>query len=226
MQIMNSRKRILLTLGILALMATAVSAGTFALFTTSTAVPNELFSTGTLSIGASPASAIASLSNMLPGDTVTGLATISNTGTEDLTSYDLATAVTAGTPTNPNALTTDTTNGLKMWIQRCTVAYTGTGAAATCSGGTASDVVGTSAAPVAIVTSAALSSNAFCTTNAAVTAAVRTARGTTCDPAITGGNDYLKVRVSLPSAAGNSFQTLSTTLSFTVSGSQAHGANF
>jgi spore coat-associated protein N len=223
---MNSRKRILLTLGILALMATAVSAGSFALFTTSTAVPNELFSTGTLSIGASPASAIASLSNMLPGDTVTGLETLSNTGTEDLTSYQLVTSVTAGTPTNPNLLTSDATNGLHLWIQRCTVAYTGTGAAATCSGGSASDVVGTSASPVAILNTSSLSSNAFCTANVAMTAAVRTARGTTCDPAITGGNDYLKVRVSLPSAAGNTFQTLSTTLSFTFSGNQASGANF
>jgi hypothetical protein len=221
----NSRKRILLTLGILALLVTAVSAGSFALFTASTAVPNELFSTGTLSIGASPSSAIVSLSNMLPGDTVTGLETISNTGTEDLTSYQLVTSVTAGTPTNPNVLTSDTTNGLKVWIQRCSAAYTGTGAAATC-GATASDVVGTSAAPVPIVNTFSLSSSSFCTTNAAVTAAIRTARGNTCDPAITGGNDYLKVRVTLPSTAGNSFQTLSTTLSFTFNGNQANGANF
>lgn len=222
---MNSRKRILLSLGILALMVTAISAGSFALFTASTAVPNELFSTGTLSIGASPASALTTLSNMLPGDTVTGLETLTNTGTEDLTSYQLVTTITAATPTNPNVLTSDATNGLRVWIQRCSVAYTGTGASANC-GGTPSDVVGTTGAPVAIVNSFSLSTNAFCTTNAAVTAAVRTARGTTCDPAITGGNDHLKVRVSLPSTADNSFQTLSTTLSFTFNGNQANGANF
>jgi spore coat-associated protein N len=222
---MNSRKRILLTLGILALMATAVSAGSFALFTASTAVPNELFSTGTLSIGASPTSAIASLTNMLPGDTVSGLETLTNTGTEDLTSYQLVTAVTAATPTNPNVLTSDTTNGLHVWIQRCSAAWTGTGAAATC-GASVSNVVGTSGAPVSIVGTYSLSSNAFCTTNAAVTAAIRTARGTTCDPAITGGVDYLKVRVSLPSSADNTFQTLSSTLSFTFSGNQANSANF
>src|SRR3979409_1259011 len=93
--IMNSRTRILLTMGILALMATAVSAGSFALFTASTAVPNELFSTGTLSIGASHTSAIAALTNTLPGDTVSGLETLTNTGPEALTSYQLVTAVTA-----------------------------------------------------------------------------------------------------------------------------------
>ena len=224
---MTTRRRVLLSLGILAAMATVVSLGSYALFTASAPVPNELFSTGTLSIGTSPSSAIATLSNMLPGDTVTGLETLTNTGSEDLTSYQLVTSVTAATPTNPNVLTTDATNGLLMWVQRCSVAYTGTGSSATC-GGTPHDVVGTSAAPVAILNTFSLSSNAFCTTNAAVTAAVRTARGTTCDGNITGGTDFLKVRVSLPSGAGtgNTFQGLSTTLSFTFDGSQASGANF
>ena len=222
---MNTRKRVLLTLGILALMATAVSAGTFALFTVTTAVPGELFSTGTLSMSASPASALATLSNMVPGDSITGLETLTNSGTEDITAYQLVTTVTAGTPTNPNVLTSDATNGLRVWVQRCPTAYSGSGVSSTCASG-AVDVVGTSAAPVAIVNTFSLSSNAFCTTNGAVTAGVRTARGTTCDSNIPSGVDHLKVRVSLPTTADNTFEGLSTTLTFSFDGSQAAGASF
>ena len=123
-----------------------------------------------------------------------------------------------------NSLTTDAANGLQLWVSRCTQAWTGSGFSATC-GGTATDVVGTSAAPTALTATSphSMSGGALCTSNAAVTSAVRTARGVTC--AIT-GSDYLKVRVSLPSSADNTFQGLSTTATFTWQGQQASGANF
>ena len=123
-----------------------------------------------------------------------------------------------------NVLTTDATNGLHLWVPRCSQAWTGAGAAATC-GGAQTDVVGTSAAPVSLTTGSpyTMAAGALCTSNAAVTAAIRTARGVACGAT---GSDYLKVRVSLPNSADNTFQGLSTTATFTWQGQQAAGANF
>jgi hypothetical protein len=219
------RRKLLLSLGVLGVTTGVLAVGTYALFSANTTSASNLFATGTLTLSNSnSASATVTLSNMIPGDSVTGLVTVQNTGTEDLTGYQLATAVTAGTPTNPNALTTDATNGLQVWMSRCSQAWSGSGASATC-GGTVSDVVGTSAAPVAITTGSpfSLASGALCTSSAAVSAATRTARNTTCTVT---GNDYLRARVSLPSSAGNSFQGLSTTLSLTFQGTQATGSGF
>jgi hypothetical protein len=219
------RRKLLLSLGVLGVTTGVLAVGTYALFSANTTSASNLFATGTLTLSNSnSASATVTLSNMIPGDSVTGLVTVQNTGTEDLTGYQLATAVTAGTPTNPNALTTDATNGLQVWMSRCSQAWSGSGASATC-GGTVSDVVGTSAAAVAITTGSpfSLASGALCTSSAAVSAATRTARNTTCTVT---GNDYLRARVSLPSSAGNSFQGLSTTLSLTFQGTQATGSGF
>ncbi len=219
------RHKLLLSLGVLGVASGLLAAGTYALFSTNTSSASNLFATGTLSLSNSnSAYATVTLNNMVPGDSVTGLVTIQNTGTQDLSGFQLATAVTAGSPTNPNALTTDTTNGLQIWVARCSQAWSGSGAGATC-GGTASDVVGTSAAPVAITSGSpfSLAPGAFCTSSAAMTAATRAARNTTCTVT---GNDYLRVRVSLPSTAGNSFQGLGTTLTFTFQGTQVTGIGF
>jgi predicted ribosomally synthesized peptide with SipW-like signal peptide len=219
------RRKLLLSLGVLGVTTGVLAVGTYALFSANTTSASNLFATGTLALSNSNSvSATVTLSNMIPGDSVTGLVTIQNTGTEDLTAYQLATAVTAGTPTNPNLLTTDATNGLQIWVSRCSVAWTGSGSTATC-GGTVTDVVSTSAAPEAIApgTPFSLGSGALCTSSAAVTAATRTARNTTCTVT---GNDYLRARVSLPSSAGNTFQGLSSTLGFTFQGTQATGSGF
>ncbi len=155
---------------------------------------------------------------MIPSDSVAGLITIQNTGTEDLTSYALSTTVGGA----PNVLTTDAVKGCQVWVARCTGAWTGSGSAATCSG-TQTDALGTAVAPVAIgAASTSLAANAFCVSSG-VTAAVRTARGTVCSLT---GSDYLKVRVSLPAAADNAFQNLSTTFTLNFNASQAAGAAF
>jgi hypothetical protein len=219
---MSIKKRALGSLVIVGALFAFVTGGTFALFNASTASGGNLFSTGTLTLSNSNgASATATLANMVPGDSITGLVSVQNTGSEDLTQYAMAAAVTGGAP---NVLTTDATNGLQVWVARCSQAWTGTGVTATC-GGSQTDVVATLAAPRALTTGSpyTMAGGALCTTNAAVTAAIRTARGTTC--AMT-GSDYLKVRVSLPSAADNTFQGLSTTVSFTWQGQQATGTNF
>src|ERR1700704_3279233 len=105
------RRKLLLSLGVLGVTSGLLAAGTYALFSANTTSASNLFATGTLTLSNSnAASATVTLSNMIPGDSVTGLVTIQNTGTQDLAGYQLATAVTAGSPTNPNMLSIDTTN--------------------------------------------------------------------------------------------------------------------
>ena len=64
-------RKLTLTAVALLAFAGAVSAGTLALFTDQAAVGANLFSTSTIDITATPASAIVSLSAMVPGDSVT-----------------------------------------------------------------------------------------------------------------------------------------------------------
>lgn len=219
---MNNKKRLIVSLVLLSLLATVAIFGTFAFFGSSaTASTGNLFATGTLTETTDhPASAIATLSNMVPGDSSTGLVQVNNTGSEDITSPTLAVALTSAT----SLLDSDATKGLHLYVSRCSVAWTGVGVAATCTGGTTTDVIGTSAVPVPIVGSYSEDANALCSTSA-LAISQRTARGDTCG--IT-GSDYLKVRVNLPDPGSldNSVQGLSSTFSFTFSGSQPPAHNF
>ncbi len=234
---MSSLKKFLLSLVILGSVTSAIGAGTFASFTATTSNPGNTFATGTLTIDTDHSGAsFVGLTGMIPGDSVAALLTIQSTGTEDMT-YTLTTDVTATTAgavppaSNLNVLTTDTTNGLQLYVQRCSQAWTGSGASSTC-GGTAADVVGTSASPVALIgsggantyTSAARSMGTLCDSD--VTGATRSARSTTCSNTASSSSDYLKIRVSLPSSADNGFQGRSATARFTWDGTSVSGVSF
>lgn len=197
---MKNSKRILLSAMVLGVLTTLMTVGTYALWTTSTATAGNVFATGTLSLANDhSSSAVASLSNMVPGDTVTGLLTVTNSGSEDITAYLLTT-----TASPSSLLDTDTVNGLHVYIQRCSQAWTGTGPTATC-GGTRTDVVGTSGAPVPIIMSnQSMGIGSFA-------------------PA---ANDFLKATVSLPSGADNTFQGKTSTIVLTFNGNQRTGQNF
>jgi spore coat-associated protein N len=75
-------------LGILAvgLIAGSVGAGalSLALFTSTAASSGNAFTSGTVVIGVTPASTAITATNMMPGDTVNGSLTVSNTGTAQL----------------------------------------------------------------------------------------------------------------------------------------------
>jgi len=229
--------KILLSLLVLGAVTSAISAGTFASFTATTSNPGNTFATGTLTMDTDhSAASFLALSGMVPGDSVAGLLAIQSTGSEDMT-YALTTDVTATTAgavppaSNLNVLSSDTTNGLQLYIQRCSQAWTGSGASATC-GGTAADVVGTSGAPVPLIgsggantyTSTARAMGVLCDSD--VTAAQRTARSTTCTNTASTSSDYLKVRVSLPATADNGFQGKSATVRFTWDGTSVAGGGF
>ena len=89
------RKRHLLLLATVALAVASVSAGAFslALFTSSATNAGNTFTTGTIVIGLSPASALITFSGMLPGDSTTGALTVTSSGTSQLR-YAMTTSAT------------------------------------------------------------------------------------------------------------------------------------
>jgi hypothetical protein len=83
----RSRRRTrLLALAVAGLAAVSISAGasSLALFTSTAAVDANTFSTGTVIISTSPATALVTFANMAPGDQVTAPITVSNAGTLNL----------------------------------------------------------------------------------------------------------------------------------------------
>jgi spore coat-associated protein N len=219
----SNRTKIIVTLAVLSVLSTLATIGTYALFTASTSTADNTFASGTLTLSNDhSASTLLVINNkMIPGDTITGYLNVSNTGTEDVTGYQLAGALGSGAVTNN--LTDSTKPGsLKLTVDRCSVAW----ASGACSG-TLTPVV---AAGSNVIGSYSLIStgNAFCTNSASQTAALRTSRGVTCDSTIDNVNagDHLKVVVSFPSTADNTYQGLSTAIHFTLSGGQANGVNF
>jgi spore coat-associated protein N len=77
--------------GLLAVLAAGLVAGSMgagalslALFTSTAAVSGNAFTAGTVVIGAAPATAALTATNMMPGDVVNGQITVSNTGTAQL----------------------------------------------------------------------------------------------------------------------------------------------
>lgn len=83
----RGRRRLLL-LGMLlaALMAGSIMAvgGSLALFTGTTTLTGNAFTTGTVSLGLNPATALLTAASMMPGDTVAGSLVVTNTGTAQL----------------------------------------------------------------------------------------------------------------------------------------------
>src|SRR5207244_3513407 len=122
------------------------------------------------------------------GDTMQRAFQLSNSG-----SIPLASAPTLTTSASPTSLLdTDATNGLQMVIDKCSVAWTEAGSSPaftyTC-GGTTSSVV----ASRAVIGSNIAMSNLGSTT--------------------AGATDHLRLTLTFPSAAGNTFQGLSSTIS-------------
>lgn len=74
---------VLLTLG-LAVSSIGANAISLALFTDTETVTNNAFTSGSIDLTASPASAAIGLTNMMPGDTVNGSLTIGNAGASQL----------------------------------------------------------------------------------------------------------------------------------------------
>lgn len=192
-------RNIVASIGLLGAAASIAGLTTYATFTDSDSASQAITSgVVDLNLGAAGADNRLSVaaSGIHPGDTMQRAFKLSNSSTDAMGSVTLTTAATVS-----SALNTDATNGLQMTIDRCSVPWTESGASPsftyTCSGTTTSVL----ASRAVIGTDLALS-------NVALTP---------------GATDNLRLTLSLPTAAGNSFQNLSSTLQYTFTGTQRAG---
>jgi spore coat-associated protein N len=195
-------RKILLSLGALGLAGALAGMGTFATFTSTTSASSTVAS-GTVVIalgntGASTNRLTVNASGLVPGDTVQRSFDLSNTGSQDLASVALTTSASPS-----SLLDNDTTNGLQMVIDRCSVAWTESGSSPafsySCSGSTTT-IISSRAVIQSSLTMAGLS---------ALTA---------------GGTDHLRLTLTFPSSAGASLQGLSSTLTYSFLGTQRAGS--
>lgn len=161
-----------------------------ALFTDSASVGSNAFTTGTVDISTSPASALVTYSGMAPGDQVTAPITVTNAG-----SLQLRYAVTSTTTENTLAAQLDLT--IKSGVTTCTNAGFGTDGTVVYATGDLGSTTG-----VNVIGNPAQGADTGDRTLAA------------------SASEVLCFNVSLPSSTGNSFQGLTTTATFTFDAEQ------
>ncbi|HEX9682525.1 MAG TPA: TasA family protein [Acidimicrobiales bacterium] len=202
---MSSRSltsKALLSVIVLGFTASIAAVGTFASFT-GTDSDSHTLSTGSLSMGLAAAGSTNRLATgataVVPGDTIQRTATITNDGSTNFPEVELTTEATVS-----SALDTDATDGLQITIDRCSVAWTESGPpyTYTCSGTTDTILAQT----------------------ALIMADQDLSLVNTMNALTSGGTDYLRITVTLPTTAGNSFQGLTSTIDYTFSGTQQAGS--
>lgn len=200
--------KILLSLAALGAAASIAGMGTFATFTSTTSASQSL-TAGAVSVslgtpGGTTNRLTISVTGIVPDDTISRAVTLTSASTDPLASVSLTTTAPVS-----SLLNTDTTNGLKMTVQRCTVAWTEANAPAytyTCVGGTSSYVLGasgTSGGVPVIQTAAVLPTLAALSSGSSV--------------------DHLVVTLYLPTAAPNTMQSATSTIQYDFTGTQRAG---
>lgn len=193
---LTSRVKMLVTLLAVGATAAVAGLGSYGSFTSTTSA-SEPVTTGTvqLAVGSVDDLTIAA-TGVVPGDTMQRAVDLQNTGNQDFSAISLTT-----TAAPSNVLSSDAVNGLQLTIDACSLPWTNTGTASvptyTCPG----------------TTSAVLASTPVLTTNAALGAVLLTS----------GSTNHLRVTMTLPTTAGNSFQGLSTTVTFGFTALQRAG---
>jgi spore coat-associated protein N len=188
-------RKLLLSIAALGAAASIAGLGTFATFTSSTSASHTIAS-GTLSLTAPFSRLGTGASPIAPGDTMQRAIDLSYSGT---ISFASATLTTSASPSS--LLDTDGTNGLQMAIDKCSAAWTESGPpyTYTCSGSTST-----------VLASRALIGSNITLSNLTLTA---------------GATDHLRVTVTFPSGADNSFQNKSSTVNYTFTGNQRAGTD-
>lgn len=204
--------RIALTVALIFVTVGLTAIGTTATFTgvADTSSNNPIYSSCTLSLAAiTPSGAnnrlVIGASNIVPGDTIQRAVNVKNSGSSCLdssTPVKLTTRASSCVGTcQSSLLDTDTTNGLQMAIQKCSVAWTESGGPPytyTCSG----------------TTSSVLASTPVIQTNATLSNINGTA----------GTDNFLVVTLTFPSTAGNTFQGLTSRIEYSFEGQQRAAA--
>jgi predicted ribosomally synthesized peptide with SipW-like signal peptide len=189
-----SLQKLLFSFAVVGVAAAIAGLGTFATFTSSTSASHTIAS-GTLSLSVPFSRLGAGASSIAAGDTMLRAIDLSYAGS---ISFASATLTTSASPSSN--LDTDTSDGLQIAIDKCSVAWTETGPpyTYTCGGST----------------STVLASRALVGTDVALSNLTLTA----------GATDHLRLTITLPSAAGNTLQNQSSTLVYTFTGVQRGGA--
>lgn len=188
--------KLLMSLSVVGAAAGIAGLGTYATFTSTTSATHTV-ATGTVVIAlGSPGAANrlnVSASGLVAGDTVQRAVDLMNTGSQDFASVVLTTSVGSST-----LLDSDASHGLQMVIDSCDAPWTEAGTSPhftyTCSG----------------TTSAVLASAALIGTNRTLSTSATTA----------GHTDHLRVTLTLPTAADNTFQGLSDTITYKFDATQ------
>ncbi|HMJ00080.1 MAG TPA: TasA family protein [Gaiellaceae bacterium] len=194
-------RKLVASVALLGAAASIAGLGTFATFTSTTSANHTVASgTVTIALGATGASTnrlTVGATALAPGDTLQRSVDLINQGSLDLASITLT---TTASPTS--LLDSDATNGLQMVIDKCSVAWTESGPpyTYTCSGSTSSVL----ASRAVIGTTLALSN---------------------LGSLISAATDHLRVTLTFPSGAGNTFQNLSSTVTYAFTGTQRAGTN-
>jgi spore coat-associated protein N len=192
----STLQRLIASLAVLGAAAAIAGFGTYATFTSSTSASHTI-ATGTLSLTSGPTNRLGTgASAIAAGDSMQRAIDLNYAGS---VSFGSVTLTTSASPSS--ALDTNTTDGLQVAIDKCSVAWTESGPpyTYTCSGSTS---------PV-------LASQPIIGSNVALSNLTLTA----------GSTDRLRVTVTLPSTAGNTLQNLSSTIAYTFSGVQRAGTN-
>jgi spore coat-associated protein N len=195
--------KVALSVGVLGVAGAMAGLGTFATFTSTTSASQSITSgTVTIALGATGAATnrlTVNATGVAPGDTIQRSFDLSNTG-----NLNLATVGVTTTAAPSSLLDTDSVNGLQMVIDKCSTAWTEAGSSPaftyTC-GGTNTTII----ASRAVIGSSLNMAGLAALTN--------------------GGTDHLRVTLTLPSTAGNTFQGLTSTVSYSFLGTQRNATN-
>ena len=199
----STAQKVLLSLAALGGAAGMAGLGTFATFTSSTSASKSVSSgTVTVALGAAgtPSNRLTvSAAGIAPGDTIQRSVDLVNQGSLDLASVALTTSAAPS-----SLLDTDVADGLQLTVDRCSVPWTESGTAPaftySCSGASSTVV-----ASRPVIGAALAMSNLSSTT--------------------AGATDHLRVTLALPSSAGNVFQSQSSTIAYTFTGTQRAGTS-
>lgn len=183
--------KILASVALVGTAAAVAGLGTYGGFTGSTKADQEVASGKVvIELGSTGNTLTTAVADLLPGDSVEKFATLTNSG-----SALNGVALTASTA-NATVLTTDAVNGLQVTIESCSTPWTEvSNGPDTCAAGAKS----------VLATSPVIGANRALSNLASVAS---------------GSSDILKITTRLPATADNTFQTKSSTISFTFDATQ------
>ncbi|MDP8970910.1 MAG: CalY family protein [Actinomycetota bacterium] len=192
-------RKVLLSIAAVGAAASIAGLATFATFTGSTSA-SQTVSTGTVMIALGTAGGADNrltigASDLAPGDTMQRHVKLSNTGSLNLASITLTTAATT-----TSVLDTDGTKGLQMVIEKCAAGWVeslSTPYTYTCA-----DVGG----PTTVLASQRVIGSGLSLSGLSSTTA--------------GSNDSLRVTLTLPTTADDTFQGKTSTIQYTFTGTQ------